>query len=83
MTTKTVALTILGAIILSVPASAQDKPAADDQPMYLGTESLESCMSRWDPGTNMTKEEWRESCKRVSEERGTYLKEQGVVPDGK
>jgi len=83
MTTKIAALAILSALILAVPVGAEDKPAADDQPMYLGTESLESCVSRWDAGTNMTKEEWRESCKRISEERGTYLKKQGIVPEGK
>jgi hypothetical protein len=76
-------LVLLGALVFSVPASAEDKPAADEKPMYLGTEPLESCVSRWDPGTHLTKEEWRETCKRISDERGTYIKKQGIVPEDK
>ena len=83
MTTKMLPLALLSALAFSVPASAEDKPASDETPMYLGTEPLESCVSRWDAGTHLTKEEWRETCKRISEERGTYLKEQGVVPESK
>ncbi len=84
MTTKILPLALLSVLAFSVPASAEDKPAAaGERPMYLGTEPLESCVSRWDPGTHMTKEAWRESCKRISDERGTYLKQQGIVPDGK
>jgi hypothetical protein len=83
MTTRLLLLALLGALALSMPASAEDMPAADEKPMYLGTEPLESCVSRWDAGTHLTKEEWRESCKRISDERGTYLKEQGAVPDHK
>jgi hypothetical protein len=43
--------------------------------MYLGNEPLESCMKRWDPGTHMTKEEWRNSCQNITKERGPYLKD--------
>jgi hypothetical protein len=82
MTSKSLSLALLSAIVFPVAASAEDMPAAADRPMYLGTEPLESCVSRWDSGTNMSKEQWRESCKRISDERGGYLKQQGIVPDG-
>jgi hypothetical protein len=51
--------------------------------MQLGTEPVESCVARWDPGTHMTKSEWEDTCKRISEERGEYLRKQEVVPDPK
>lgn len=45
-------------------------------PLYLGNESLESCMKRWDPGTHMTKEAWRQTCLRVRTEREPYVPKQ-------
>jgi hypothetical protein len=54
---------------------ATDAAAADEKDrQYLGNEPLESCMNRWDPGTHMTKEAWRDSCKRITEERAPYVK---------
>ncbi len=84
MTAKILPVALMSAFVVSVPAGAEDKPAADETPMYLGTEPLESCVSRWDAGTHLTKEEWRETCKRISEERGPYIKKnQGVAPESK
>lgn len=79
--TRKIPLALLAGLAVAVPAAAEDAPTPRDRPMYLGTEPLESCISRWDAGTHMTKEAWRESCKRISEERGTYLKKQGLVPE--
>jgi hypothetical protein len=80
MPAKAVILAILGVLTFSMSAGAEDQPVTRGERMYLGLEPLESCVSRWDPGTNMSKEEWRASCKRVADERGTYLRKQGVVP---
>lgn len=60
------------------PAEALDaataaEPSSDQ--MYLGNEPLESCMKRWDPGTHMTREEWRNSCQSITEERGPYVRD--------
>ena len=59
------------------PKAANDAAAPGSEEkdrQFLGNEPLESCMNRWDPGTHMTKEAWRESCKRITEERGPYVK---------
>ena len=32
-------------------------------------------MKRWDPDTHMTKGAWRQSCQRIKEERGAYVKD--------
>jgi hypothetical protein len=34
-------------------------------PMESPQETLADCMSYWDPGTHMSKTEWRETCKRT------------------
>ncbi len=73
---------VIGVAFLAHAAVAEEHPAGDQQ-KYLGTETLEACMGRWDKGTNMTKAEWRESCKRVSKERGAYLREHGVIQSDK
>jgi hypothetical protein len=73
---------VAASIVLSAQAWAEDA-AKEDQPLYLGTEPVESCIKRWDPGTHMTKSEWETACRRISEERGNYLKKQGIVPDQK
>ena len=59
------------------PRAASDATAPGSEEkdrQYLGNEPLESCMNRWDPGTHMTKEAWRDSCKRITEERAPYVK---------
>lgn len=83
MVRESLLLSLLGALALAVPASAEDAPAQDDKSGYIATESLESCVARWDAGTHMTKDAWRETCKRVSDERSEYLKKQGAQPERK
>jgi hypothetical protein len=78
MASKPLFLSLLGTLALAVPASAEDSPTG-----YLATEPLESCVARWDPGTHMTKDAWRQTCKRVSDERAAHLRKQGVLPDPK
>jgi hypothetical protein len=78
---KRLLLSLLGALALAVPASAEDNRVPDEKSGYLATEPLESCAARWDPGTHMTKDAWRETCRRVSDERSDYLRKQGVLPD--
>ncbi len=58
-------------------------PATEAKPYTHATEPLESCMAKWDPGTHMTKEAWRETCQRVSDERSDHLRKQGVLPERK
>jgi len=36
-----------------------------------GTDAHDNCMALWDADTHMTKDEWRESCKRVIKERAS------------
>ena len=83
MACKTLLLYLLGTLALAVPASAEDSRAPDEKAEYLATEPLESCVARWDAGTHMTKDAWRETCKRVSDERSDYLRKQGLLPDRK
>lgn len=56
-------------------AAAETAPAQSDKPITHATESLQSCMEKWDPGTHMTKEAWRETCLRIKRERSRYPKE--------
>lgn len=72
MVRESLLLSLLGALALAVPASAEDAPAQDDK-----------CVARWDAGTHMTKDAWRETCKRVSDKRSEYLKKQGAQPERK
>ena len=83
MARKTLLLSLLGTLALAVPASAEDARATDQESGYLATEPLELCVARWDAGTHMTKDAWRETCRRVSDERSDYLRKQGVLPDRK
>ena len=83
MARKTLLLSLVGTLALAVPAGAEDNRAPAEKSGYLATEPLESCVARWDPGTHMTKDAWRETCRRVSDERSDYLREQGVLPDRK
>ena len=46
----------------------------DVQERYLATETIESCMKSWDPGTHMSKEAWRTTCERIKAERLPYVK---------
>ena len=54
-------------------SNASMAPAATEQTGQAlnaaGAEALDTCMSHWDPGTHMTKDEWRESCQRTIRDR--------------
>ena len=39
------------------------------------TQWLKSCVDDWDAATHMTRNEWRTTCERVSQERGKFLRE--------
>jgi hypothetical protein len=79
-----IALMILGAVSTPSKLAAEEpsrgtkdatpapaKPATD---AYIGTETLEACMARWDEGTHMTRDAWRQSCERIQRERAPYAK---------
>ena len=58
------------------PSQSPDAATSTDavQERYLATESIESCMKSWDPGTHMSKEAWRTTCERIKAERLPYVK---------
>lgn len=56
-------------------ADDANRTAASDKPQTHATESLQSCMNKWDPGTHMTKEAWRETCLRIRDERAPHVKD--------
>ncbi len=56
------------------PHAETATPDEGGQERYLATQSMETCMNSWDPGTHMTVDAWRESCKRITQERGPYVK---------
>jgi hypothetical protein len=70
-------LTFIAAGLVSPLGGAlavEDKAAQPERPAAHATESLEDCMRKWDPGTHMTKETWRETCLRIKNEREPYVK---------
>ena len=70
-----------GQVILVVeetsPSSQADTatPEEGGQERYLATQTMETCMKNWDPGTHMTKEAWRASCERIKQERLPYVRD--------
>jgi hypothetical protein len=78
---------IAAGVALSAQAMAEDKSAAtgagagDGEEPYLATETLESCMKRWDARTHMSKAAWRDTCKRISQERGSFLRKERAGDD--
>ena len=74
----------LSAVVLAVLAftgtetlgETADKkiPAGVPYEPYIVNESIETCMQRWDADTHMTKDAWRETCKRIKKEREPYAK---------
>src|SRR6478672_4305571 len=79
-----VALMILGAVTAPSKLAAEepnqgagDATPAPDKPSdgeYIGTETLDACIARWDAGTHMTRDAWRQSCERIQRERAPYVK---------
>jgi hypothetical protein len=67
-----------GQVILVGETSSGSKgesttPDEGGQERYLATQTMETCMNSWDPGTHMTKEAWRTSCERIKQERLPYV----------
>jgi hypothetical protein len=58
------------------PSQPPDAATSDEgaQERYLATETIDSCMKSWDPGTHMPKEAWRTTCERIKSERLPYVK---------
>ena len=52
------------------PETAPEERAIDSDT----TGTLEGCIASWDQGTHMTKNEWRDACKRVNNERSRKTK---------
>ncbi len=48
-------------------------PDEDGQERSLATQTMETCINSWDPGTHMTREAWRTSCERIKQERLPYV----------
>jgi hypothetical protein len=59
------------------PGSQAETATPDEggQERYLATQTMETCMKNWDPGTHMTKEAWRASCERIKQERLPYVRD--------
>lgn len=55
--------------------NASSQPATQERPNTHATEPIEACMAKWDPGTHMSKEQWRETCQRIKEEREPYVRD--------
>ena len=55
--------------------AAPNIAAEADKPVTHATESVEACMAKWDSGTHMTKEAWRQSCLRIKQEREPYVRD--------
>jgi len=63
----------LGGIAIAGETGAGENTAEPGKPVTHATESIEACMAKWDPGTHMTKEAWRQTCLRIKEEREPYV----------
>jgi hypothetical protein len=58
----------------TTPSAAETTPPDEGaQERSLATQTMETCMNSWDPGTHMTKEAWRASCERIKRERLPYV----------
>jgi hypothetical protein len=74
---KLATIPLLACGVLYSAASAGAAPAADNgkrrdapglstgsvQPGKTDDERMRECMAIWDPGTHMTKQQWRRSCR--------------------
>ncbi|MDP1909507.1 MAG: hypothetical protein Q8K85_14500 [Hyphomicrobium sp.] len=69
------ALALAGGIAIAGDTGAGEKAVEPTKPVTHATESIEACMAKWDPGTHMTKEAWRQTCLRIKEEREPYVRD--------
>jgi hypothetical protein len=81
------AVGLSGGIALAEPDHRSEAPlplliAAEGTPQEGGqsvgdriAQWLKSCVDDWDAATHMTRNEWRTTCERVSQERGKFLRE--------
>ena len=58
----------------SATPNTSSQSATQERPDTHATESVEACMAKWDPGTHMSKEQWRETCQRIKDEREPYVR---------
>ncbi|MFA6141265.1 MAG: hypothetical protein WC684_11120 [Hyphomicrobium sp.] len=63
----------LGGIAIAGETGTGENAAEPTKAVTHATESIEACMAKWDPGTHMTKEAWRQTCLRIKEEREPYV----------
>jgi hypothetical protein len=68
-------------LLIAEDAPKQEPGATTENTQDLATQSLEACMKNWDPGTHMSKDAWRQSCKRITEERLPYVKVRSQFAD--
>jgi hypothetical protein len=47
-----------------------------DEISKRGAEYLDQCMKDWDAATHMSKQDWRRTCQRVSQDRVKFLLDQ-------
>jgi hypothetical protein len=74
-------LLLLGSLSLAVAggvAIAQNDSSAKFQRLF--TQYFEMCMKDWDRATNMSKEEWRRTCRRLADQRAKFRLEHGFGP---
>jgi hypothetical protein len=75
-----VLIAVIGLAQVAPAAEPSDTPdaasqsATQERPYTHATESIDACMAKWDPGTHMTKEQWRETCQRIKDEREPYVR---------
>jgi len=67
-------------------AQSSVKPAAkrDAKGSSIAEEErsrFDQCMKDWDAKTHMTKRDWERTCRRVTDERMKYLRENGYTLD--
>jgi hypothetical protein len=68
------ALFAAAVLVLTGAVRAAEPSDATTPPHTHATETIEACMAKWDPGTHMTKEQWRETCQRIKDEREPYVR---------
>ena len=59
------------------PSSVAPRKANPDAWTVEADKRTAECMAEWDPRTHMTKKEWERTCRRVTNDRLKYLREQG------